>query len=121
MLCYNLNFLLLPVIFLQYALNDELLIGLQDEMHQLLLSFAEAGAIVLRLKGGDPLVRSLKGLSLLYLFFHKRAIAVDHGHYLNDLNLNVILDSSTLLILCDIISCPILSFRISIFNYGGIE
>ncbi|XP_028117853.1 uncharacterized protein LOC114315437 [Camellia sinensis] len=28
----------------------------QEEMHELLLSFAEAGATVVRLKGGDPLV-----------------------------------------------------------------
>lgn len=31
----------------------------QEEIHELLLSFAEAGATVVRLKGGDPLV-SLK-------------------------------------------------------------
>lgn len=30
---------------------------LQEEIHELLLSFAEAGATVVRLKGGDPLVR----------------------------------------------------------------
>lgn len=30
----------------------------QEEIHQLLLSFAEVGANVVRLKGGDPLVRS---------------------------------------------------------------
>lgn len=30
--------------------------GLQEEIHELLLSFAEAGANVVRLKGGDPLV-----------------------------------------------------------------
>lgn len=29
---------------------------MQEEIHQLLLSFAEAGANVVRLKGGDPLV-----------------------------------------------------------------
>lgn len=29
----------------------------QEEIHELLLSFAEAGATVVRLKGGDPLVR----------------------------------------------------------------
>jgi len=29
---------------------------LQEEIHELLLSFAEAGATVVRLKGGDPLV-----------------------------------------------------------------
>ena len=28
----------------------------QEEIHELLLSFAEAGATVVRLKGGDPLV-----------------------------------------------------------------
>lgn len=31
---------------------------LQEEIHELLLSFAEAGATVVRLKGGDPLVSS---------------------------------------------------------------
>lgn len=30
---------------------------LQEEIHELLLSFAEAGATVVRLKGGDPLVK----------------------------------------------------------------
>lgn len=30
----------------------------QEEIHELLLSFAEVGATVVRLKGGDPLVRS---------------------------------------------------------------
>ena len=29
---------------------------MQEEIHELLLSFAEAGANVVRLKGGDPLV-----------------------------------------------------------------
>lgn len=29
---------------------------LQEEIHELLLSFAEVGANVVRLKGGDPLV-----------------------------------------------------------------
>lgn len=29
---------------------------LQEEIHELLLSFAEVGATVVRLKGGDPLV-----------------------------------------------------------------
>ena len=32
---------------------------LQEEIHELLLSFAEAGANVVRLKGGDPLVSVL--------------------------------------------------------------
>lgn len=30
--------------------------GGQEEIHELLLNFAEAGATVVRLKGGDPLV-----------------------------------------------------------------
>lgn len=29
---------------------------MQEEIHELLLNFAEAGATVVRLKGGDPLV-----------------------------------------------------------------
>lgn len=40
----------------------------QEEIHQLLLSFAEAGATVVRLKGGDPLVSFHLGLSnVLYI------------------------------------------------------
>ena len=35
----------------------------QEEIHELLLSFAEAGATVVRLKGGDPLVSFHLGLS----------------------------------------------------------
>ena len=38
---------------------------LQEEIHELLLSFAEAGATVVRLKGGDPLVSSC--FLLLYI------------------------------------------------------
>lgn len=38
---------------------------LQEEIHELLLSFAEAGATVVRLKGGDPLVSSC--FLLLYM------------------------------------------------------
>lgn len=48
---------------------------LQEEIHELLLSFAEAGATVVRLKGGDPLVSPpLKSTvmnrngTILYLF-----------------------------------------------------
>lgn len=33
------------------------MICMQEEIHELLLSFAEVGANVVRLKGGDPLVR----------------------------------------------------------------
>lgn len=40
---------------------------LKEEIHELLLSFAEAGATVVRLKGGDPLV-SFFILLLLLLF-----------------------------------------------------
>lgn len=36
--------------------NGFLWVLLQEEIHELLLSFAEAGATVVRLKGGDPLV-----------------------------------------------------------------
>lgn len=39
----------------------------QDEIHQLLLSFAEAGATVLRLKGGDPLVFGRGGEEMEFL------------------------------------------------------
>eukprot|EP00250_Pteridium_aquilinum_P021549 c25162_g1_i2 orf=365-1525(+) len=39
----------------------------QDEIHQLLLSFAEAGATVLRLKGGDPLVFGRGGEEMDFL------------------------------------------------------
>lgn len=39
----------------------------QDEIHQLLLNFAEAGATVLRLKGGDPLVFGRGGEEMDFL------------------------------------------------------
>lgn len=39
---------------------------LQEEIHELLLSFAEAGATVVRLKGGDPLVSSFVFSFLIY-------------------------------------------------------
>ncbi|KAH7290817.1 hypothetical protein KP509_30G065300 [Ceratopteris richardii] len=39
----------------------------QDEIHQLLLSFAEAGATVLRLKGGDPLIFGRGGEEMDFL------------------------------------------------------
>ena len=43
------------------ALFNRLIYGdyFQEEIHELLLSFAEAGANVVRLKGGDPLVSVL--------------------------------------------------------------
>lgn len=36
--------------------NHVWMVLLQEEIHELLLSFAEVGANVVRLKGGDPLV-----------------------------------------------------------------
>ncbi|GLJ26253.1 hypothetical protein SUGI_0504490 [Cryptomeria japonica] len=39
----------------------------QDEIHQLLLSFAQAGATVVRLKGGDPLVFGRGGEEMDFL------------------------------------------------------
>lgn len=39
----------------------------QDEIHELLLNFAEAGATVLRLKGGDPLVFGRGGEEMEFL------------------------------------------------------
>lgn len=39
----------------------------QDEIHQLLLNFAEAGATVVRLKGGDPLVFGRGGEEMDFL------------------------------------------------------
>ncbi|KAJ4850538.1 hypothetical protein Tsubulata_036375 [Turnera subulata] len=39
----------------------------QEEIHELLLSFAEAGATVVRLKGGDPLVFGRGGEEMDYL------------------------------------------------------
>lgn len=39
----------------------------QDEIHQLLLNFAEAGAAVVRLKGGDPLVFGRGGEEMDFL------------------------------------------------------
>ncbi|XP_059628936.1 uncharacterized protein LOC132271548 isoform X2 [Cornus florida] len=40
---------------------------LQEEIHELLLSFAEAGATVVRLKGGDPLVFGRGGEKMDFL------------------------------------------------------
>jgi precorrin-4 methylase len=40
---------------------------MQEEIHELLLSFAEAGANVVRLKGGDPLVIYCSCLQTYYL------------------------------------------------------
>lgn len=42
----------------------------QEEIHQLLLSFAEAGAVVVRLKGGDPYVFGRGGEEVTYLQQH---------------------------------------------------
>ncbi|KAM4079157.1 hypothetical protein ACB094_09G095500 [Castanea mollissima] len=39
----------------------------EEEIHELLLSFAEAGAIVVRLKGGDPLVFGRGGEEMDFL------------------------------------------------------
>ncbi|KAH9311815.1 hypothetical protein KI387_026850 [Taxus chinensis] len=46
----------------------------QDEIHQLLLSFAQAGATVVRLKGGDPLVFGRGGEEMDFL--HQQGIEV---------------------------------------------
>jgi len=40
---------------------------MQEEIHELLLSFAEAGANVVRLKGGDPLVFGRGGEEMDFL------------------------------------------------------
>ncbi|XP_059637748.1 uncharacterized protein LOC132279730 isoform X2 [Cornus florida] len=37
---------------------------LQEEIHELLLSFAEARTTVVRLKGGDPLIEEKEGIQL---------------------------------------------------------
>lgn len=42
----------------------------QDEIHALLLAFAEAGATVIRLKGGDPYVFGRGGEEVQYLSAH---------------------------------------------------
>ncbi len=41
--------------------------SVQDEIHALLLAFAEAGATVIRLKGGDPYVFGRGGEEVQYL------------------------------------------------------
>ena len=47
----------------------------QEEIHELLLSFAEVGATVVRLKGGDPLVRCPTcDWSILYLVGCQQAL-----------------------------------------------
>jgi siroheme synthase len=43
---------------------------LQAEIHELLLDFAEAGATVIRLKGGDPYVFGRGGEEVQYLQQH---------------------------------------------------
>ena len=40
---------------------------LQEEIYELLLYFAEAGATVVRLKGGDPLVSFYKEMFDIYM------------------------------------------------------
>lgn len=47
----------------------EILVFTQEEIHELLLSFAEAGATVVRLKGGDPLVSFRVLIKLEFCFF----------------------------------------------------
>ncbi|PNH09366.1 Siroheme synthase [Tetrabaena socialis] len=42
----------------------------QEEIHELLLAFAEAGAVVVRLKGGDPYVFGRGGEEVQYLTAH---------------------------------------------------
>ncbi|GFR45302.1 hypothetical protein Agub_g6660 [Astrephomene gubernaculifera] len=42
----------------------------QEEIHELLLAFAEAGALVVRLKGGDPYVFGRGGEEVQYLTSH---------------------------------------------------
>lgn len=60
------------VYFVIWCLTDYNLF-VQEEIHQLLLSFAEVGANVVRLKGGDPLVCSLV-LVLDDLFQYVRSV-----------------------------------------------
>lgn len=64
------GFVALPLIYYSKFLIDfscfSLFTGiwiLQEEIHELLLSFAEVGATVVRLKGGDPLVSFLHAFS----------------------------------------------------------
>lgn len=53
---------------------------MQEEIHELLLSFAEAGATVVRLKGGDPLVVCYFHVFLVLL---NMFVAYElHGHML---------------------------------------
>jgi hypothetical protein len=66
---------------------------LQEEIHELLLSFAEAGATVVRLKGGDPLVSYHIRFFLVSVLLVKKCNALD-GYGLYDqtcLNVNVLL------------------------------
>ncbi|MEW5306822.1 MAG: hypothetical protein WDW36_009260 [Sanguina aurantia] len=46
----------------------------QDEIHELLLAFASAGAVVVRLKGGDPYVFGRGGEEMQYLRAHGVAV-----------------------------------------------
>lgn len=52
----------------------------QEEIHELLLSFAEAGATVVRLKGGDPLVSIHLELSNV-TYFGEAITHYFHGLY----------------------------------------
>jgi hypothetical protein len=48
----------------------------QEEIHELLLNFAEAGATVVRLKGGDPLVSFHLGSSSLRYYWRKNLMHI---------------------------------------------
>eukprot|EP00898_Chlorokybus_atmophyticus_P007814 jgi/Chlat1/8033/Chrsp71S07508 len=51
----------------------------QDQIHELLLAFAQAGARVLRLKGGDPLVFGRGGEEMEYLEQHGIKVRIVPG------------------------------------------
>jgi len=51
----------------------------QEEIHELLLSFAVSGATVLRLKGGDPLVSTFDTCKACDLFFMYHPVKEPEG------------------------------------------
>ncbi|KAG7548722.1 Tetrapyrrole methylase superfamily [Arabidopsis suecica] len=88
----------------------------QEEIHELLLSFAEAGATVVRLKGGDPLVFGRGGEEMDFLQQQGIRVQVIPGKYClftisNDNSL-----SSINVCLSSVHSCYLINVDISFFG-----
>ena len=61
----------------------------QEEIHQLLLNFAEAGANVVRLKGGDPLVSTVIGPNFSFFIYFYYCLANMGTHWNLDQKLKI--------------------------------